>query len=129
MPPELLPTLKPIHVGLALLSGAGFVLRGGWMLADSPRLRARPVRVAPHVVDTLLLLSGLLLAAGHRLSPLAAPWLGVKLVLLVVYIGLGMIALRPGPSRGVRAAAFLGAVLVFLWILATAWTRQPLPGW
>ena len=54
---ELLTLLKALHVSLALVSGAGFALRGAWMLRDSRLLEARWVRTAPHAVDTLLLAS------------------------------------------------------------------------
>jgi hypothetical protein len=47
--------LKHVHMGCAAVSGSLFLLRGIWMLRDSPRLQQRWVRTAPHVVDTLLL--------------------------------------------------------------------------
>jgi uncharacterized membrane protein SirB2 len=49
--------LKNLHIGCVMLSGAGFLLRGLWMLADSPWLQRPGVRVLPHLVDTVLLTS------------------------------------------------------------------------
>ena len=119
--------LKVVHVGCVAISGAGFVLRGLWMLRDSPRLSARWVRVAPHVVDTLLLVSAVGLMIGLDQYPLVHSWLTAKVVGLVVYIGLGMVALRLGPTRALRAGAFLLALAAFGYIVAVALTRQVLP--
>jgi len=118
--------LKPLHVVLALLSGAGFALRGYWMLRASPRLGARWVRVAPHVVDSVLLLSGLALAVTLGLSPAVHPWLAAKLALLLAYIGAGMLALRRGRTRRIRAAALAVALSAYALILLTALTHRPL---
>ena len=55
----LYPTLKVVHIACAIVSISGFALRGTLMLLDSPLLAARFVRIAPHVVDTMLLASAL----------------------------------------------------------------------
>ena len=118
--------LKPVHVTLALVSGAGFALRGWWMLRGSPRLDARWVRVAPHAVDTALLLSGATMAVMLDLAPTAHPWLAAKLALLVAYIAAGMVALRRGRTRRIRATALALAVAAYALILATAVSHRPL---
>ncbi len=123
---ELYPLIKPLHVVLALVSGTGFALRGWWMLRSSPRLGARWVRIAPHVLDTALLASGVYLAVALRLSPLAHPWLAAKLVLLVAYIGAGAVALRRGPTLPVRATALALALGCYALILVSALTHRPL---
>jgi uncharacterized membrane protein SirB2 len=48
-------------------------------------------------------------------------------VALLLYIGLGMIALRHGRTRGVRITAWLTAQAVFFYIVAVALTRNPQP--
>jgi uncharacterized membrane protein SirB2 len=118
--------LKTLHVGCVIASGAGFAARGVLMLAGAPLLRARFVRIAPHVVDTLLLAAAIGMAVLARLSPLAHPWLAAKIVGLVAYILLGAVALRHGRSRRVRAGAFVAALLAFAYIVGTALTRDPL---
>lgn len=119
--------LKQTHVTLALVSLGGFTLRGYWMLLGSPMLGRRWVKVAPHMVDTLLLLSGLALIFQYHLFPTDHPWLAAKLVGLVLYIVLGSIALKRGKTRGVRAAAFAGALSAFGYMLAAAVTHRALP--
>jgi uncharacterized membrane protein SirB2 len=117
--------LKWVHVGAATLSIAGFVARGALMLAGSPVLEARLVRVAPHVIDTLLLASALWLAVLVGEYPFVHGWLTAKLLALVVYIALGIVALRRGRSRRVRAAALAGALATAGYIVSVAVTRDP----
>jgi len=116
--------VKLAHVAAVAVSFALFVLRGIWMMADSPNLGRRWVRVVPHVNDTLLLAAGVWLAFELRLSPASVPWLAAKLVALPVYIGLGMAALRPGRPKRVRVAAWISALLVFAYIAAAAVARS-----
>jgi len=123
---ELLSLLKVLHVALALVSGAGFALRGAWMLRDSRLLEARWVRTAPHVVDTLLLASGISLALGFGYSPLSQPWLAAKLIVLVLYIGAGTLALRRGRSRQIRALALVVALVLYTLIVLSALTHRAL---
>ena len=49
-----------------------------------------------------------------------------KLALLLAYIGAGLVALRLGPSRGIRGAAFAVALGCYLLILVSAVTHRPL---
>ena len=123
---ELLSLLKVLHVALALVSGAGFALRGAWMLRDSRLLEARWVRTAPHVVDTLLLASGISLALGFGFSPLSQPWLAAKLIVLVLYIGAGTLALRRGRSRQIRVLALVVALVLYTLIVLSALTHRAL---
>jgi uncharacterized membrane protein SirB2 len=114
------PALKYLHVAAAAASISLFLVRGFWMMTDSPRLQSRFARLVPHVVDTLLLASaiGLVLTIGQY--PFAAPWLTAKVLAVLVYIVLGSIALKRGRTRRIRVAAFIAAVAVFGWIVQTA---------
>ena len=114
-------------MGCAALSIAGFVLRGSWMLADSPMLARRWVRVAPHVVDTVLLASAIALAWMLRAAPFADGWLTAKVFGLIAYIVLGTVALKRGRTRAVRATAFALALLAFAYIVSVAVTKNPFP--
>jgi uncharacterized membrane protein SirB2 len=116
--------VKLIHIITATLSISGFVLRGIWKLTDSPLLRQRWVRIVPHVNDTLLLGLGLWLAFSIRQYPFVHAWLTAKIVAILAYIGLGMVALRFGKTRAVRVTAFAAALAVFAYIVAVALTRS-----
>jgi uncharacterized membrane protein SirB2 len=117
--------IKTIHQGAVALSLAGFFARGVGSLRNAVWVRGRLARTVPHVVDTVLLLSALTLAWMLRLTPLAAPWLMAKIIGLLVYIGLGTIALKPGRPRTVRATAWVAALVTFGWIVSVALTKNP----
>lgn len=120
--------LKTAHVTCVALSYLGFFVRGIWMLQASPLLRHRWVRIVPHVVDTVLLASAVALAMLLRQYPFLQPWLTAKVTGLVIYIALGVLALREGRTRKLRVACWISAQAVFLYIVAVALTRNPLPG-
>jgi len=119
--------LKYLHLSCVALSGAGFALRGAWMMLGSPLLARRWVRVAPHLLDTLLLASAIALSLLLGQYPFVDGWLTAKLLGLIAYIALGTIALKRGRTRAVRVAAFSGALLVFAYIVAVAMTKSVLP--
>lgn len=121
-------TIRAIHQSAVALSFAGFLARGAGSLAGAAWVNSRAARSLPHVVDTVLLLSALWLVWILRLNPAAVPWLLAKLVGLVVYIVLGMIALRPTVARPIRAATWLAALAVFGYIVSVAITKNP-AGW
>ncbi|MFT3666885.1 SirB2 family protein [Piscinibacter sp.] len=118
--------IKLIHQGAVTLSIIGFIARGAASLTGAAWVRGRTARTLPHVVDTVLLASALTLAWMLRLNPLTTPWLAAKIAGLLVYIALGMVALKPARPRGVRVAAYAAALLVFAQIVATAFTKNPL---
>ena len=121
--------LKIIHISCVAITGALFFGRGLLMLAESPLRKARVLRIVPHVNDTLLLASALWMAAKSSQYPFVDAWLTAKLLALIAYIGIGMIALSnsTGRTRRVRMAAWIVALLVLAYIVAVAWTRSPLP--
>jgi len=119
-------TIRTIHIACAALSIAGFVVRGVLMLLQSPLLEARVARVAPHVVDTVLLASAIALAWWSGQYPFEQAWLTAKVLALIVYIALGSIALKRGKTRRIRATAFVLALLTVLYIVSVALTRSPL---
>jgi uncharacterized membrane protein SirB2 len=119
--------LKYTHVAAVIASFALFFLRGLWMMRAPEKLAVRWVRVVPHVVDTVLLASAIALAALTAQYPFAQSWLTAKVVALVVYIGLGTVALRRGSTRRVRIVAWVMALIVFGYIVAVARARNPFP--
>jgi len=118
-------TVKLVHQSAVALSLAGFFLRGAASLAGARWVGTRAAKTLPHIVDSVLLLSALTLAWMLRLTPGNAPWLLAKIVGLVVYVGLGVLALRPGRSPGVRAAAWVAALMTAGWIVSVALTKNP----
>jgi len=119
--------LKQVHVASAFLSIAGFAARGVLMLRDSRLLQSRFARIAPHVVDTVLLASAVALAWQSGQYPFVQSWLTAKVVALLAYIALGTVALKRGRTKTVRAIAFAAALAAALYIVAVALACNPLP--
>lgn len=121
-------TLKHLHALTVVTTLALFLLRGYWMLGDSPRLQARWLKIAPHVNDTLLLAAAIAMLVVAELNPLDQPWLLAKIIGLFAYIGLGTVALKRGRTKAVRVKALIAALGVFAYIVAVAVTKQVIPG-
>jgi uncharacterized membrane protein SirB2 len=119
--------VRTLHVACAVLSIAGFAARGILMLADWPLLKTRFVRVAPHVVDTVLLGSAVWLAWFLGQVPFVHGWITAKVLALLAYIVLGSIALKRGRTKAVRIAAFAAALATVGYIVAVALTRDATP--
>lgn len=119
--------VRELHVGCAALSVAGFAARGALMLAGSPLLHERFVRVAPHVVDTVLLASAVWLAWFLGQAPFVHGWITAKVAALVAYIVFGAIALKRGKTKEIRAAAFAAALASAGYIVWVALARDATP--
>lgn len=109
--------IKHLHMTAVGLSIILFVIRAYWSVTGSALLQRRLVRILPHVVDTVLLVCGVILAA--MIGP-NQPWILTKIVLLIVYIGVGTIAIKRGRTPRTRATAALIAVAVFAYIVGVA---------
>ncbi|WP_269494496.1 SirB2 family protein [Castellaniella sp. S9] len=109
--------IKHLHVTAVGLSITLFLIRAWWSITESSLLQARVVRILPHVVDTVLLVCGVILAA--MIGP-NQPWILTKIVLLLVYIGVGTIAIKRGKTRRTRLIAALISVAVFAYIVGVA---------
>ena len=120
--------LKLIHVGSVIVSYAFFFLRGVWLMQDSEKLRQRWVKILPHIVDTILLTSAIILAMTIQQNPLDHSWLTAKVAGLILYIGLGMIAIRFGKTRRTKIMAWTAAQCVFIYIVLIALTKSPVLG-
>lgn len=118
-------TLRQVHIGFVAASGTLFALRAFATLGGARWPRALPTRVASWIVDTGLLGAGALLWATLQIHPLLQTWLGAKLLLLSVYIGLGTMALRPARTPAARLAWTLAALGCFGWIVAMALAHDP----
>ena len=117
--------IKAAHVLFAALSLALFAWRGGLSLWLARRPSHWVLRVLPHVVDSLLLACGIWLAVMLSLDPLRTPWLGVKLLCVLAYILLGILAFRLRGPRRLKLALFVAALSLFGFIVSVALTHDP----
>jgi len=113
-------TIKTIHIITVIATFSLFVIRGIWMLQDSPYLQQKWVKVLPHLIDTLLFLSGITLVILIQQYPIVHTWLTVKLLAVIAYIILGSIALKYGKTKGIRLMMWLIALGVFAYIITVA---------
>jgi uncharacterized membrane protein SirB2 len=118
--------IRMLHIACAYASIALFVVRHVLNLRGIPWRRSRALRIMPHVVDTVLLGSAVALMFITHQYPIANGWLTMKVAALIVYIGLGIVALKPADPPSSRRAAFLGAAAVFAFILSVARSKSPL---
>ena len=119
--------LKYVHIACVILSGSGYFIRGIGMMRESSWLRHKWVRVLPHIVDTTLLVSAVLLSIQIQQYPFVHGWLTAKVLALIAYIVIGAVGLRHGKTKKIRIVAWLTAMGVFLYIVLVALTRQALP--
>jgi uncharacterized membrane protein SirB2 len=115
--------LKHLHQWLVVISALGFVARSAGHWRGAAWVRGRLARIAPHVIDTLLLATGVWLAWTLRLTPGQAPWLLAKIIGLLGYIALGVMVMR-GRHPALRGVAFGAALLVLGWIASVAITKS-----
>ena len=118
--------VKHLHIVCVVLSITGFCLRGLLLGQKSALAGRRWLRILPHVNDSILLAAALMLVVLIGQYPFVDAWLTAKVLGLVAYISLGMLALKAGRSPRVRVAAGLAAVTVFTWIVSVAFTKNPL---
>lgn len=116
---------KLLHVSCACLSITGFTLRGVWMLMGSNLFQHKLTKIIPHVVDSLLLFSAIAMLVSWKLNPLEHYWVLAKILALLVYIGLGMVAFRFGKNKKQKTLAWLAALLMAAYIVQTAFTKNP----
>ena len=123
--------LKHFHLLTVAVTALMFILRFCWLLRGSPLLQQSWVRIIPHLNDTLLLLSGVLLVTVTHFYPFSpqGSWLTEKLFGVIIYIALGFIALGKRPrAQKVRWIAFIVALAALVAIVRIATTKMPLLG-
>ena len=117
--------VKALHLSCVVLSFLGFGLRAWWMWRCSPLLQHILARTLPHLVDSLLLFSGITLVISYRISPLQQNWLLSKILALLLYIVAGSIALKRGKTKSQRLFALVFAIVCYGQIVSAAMTKSP----
>lgn len=113
---------KHVHMTAVALSGLLFMVRGLWLLQGSTQLQAKWVKITPHVIDTLLLVSAIAMLVVAQQFP---AWVHVKITLLIVYIGLGVMAFKKAKTQGQKLTFLLAAVAVYVFLISVALTKSP----
>jgi len=111
---------------LAVLSISLFTLRFVWTLVNSSKLQAKWIRIAPHIIDTLLLTFGAVMAVQYAINPFEQLWLGEKLLAVVAYIFTGYFTLKLARNKPMQIIGYLGAIGWVMLIVRLAMTREAL---
>jgi uncharacterized membrane protein SirB2 len=119
-------TIKYLHITCAILSISGFILRGIWMIRQSPYLQHKLTKRLPHLVDTFLLLLGVTMVIISGQYPLQQNWLTAKIIALLIYIALGLIAFRFAKTNRAKITAWLLAIVVFGYMVMVALKKSVL---
>lgn len=116
---------KYLHIVSVAAGFALFFVRGLWMMQSYPDSQEKWVRVLPHAVDAVIVLSAIVMLA---MSPTGWPgdWLTVKLALIVVYVVLALYLFRGARALATKFLAWLLGLLVFLFITTIAVLNDPL---
>ena len=115
--------IKHLHMTAAALSIVFFATRAYWSVTGSNKLQLRFVKIAPHVIDTVLLVAGITLAAMIGANQ---PWILAKIVGILLYIGVGTVAIKRGKTPKTRGIAALIAIAIFFYIVGIAMNHHPL---
>ena len=116
--------IKLIHMSTAFISISLFLVRGFWVYRSSPMMTKKWVKIVPHVNDTILLITAIILAITIQQYPITDGWLTAKISALIIYIVLGMFALKRAKEMKNKIVFFILALLTFGYIVGVALTRS-----
>ena len=111
---------------LAVISISFFTLRFIWMMMNSDKLKAKWIKITPHLNDTLLLTLGIIMMVQYRINPFEQLWLGEKLLAILAYIFTGYYTFKMARNRAMQIFGYLGAMGWIMLIVRLAMTKQPL---
>lgn len=117
---------KHLHLTAVVLSILLFIIRFIWVQIDPTALQRKWVKIVPHIIDTVLLASAVWLCVILSQYPFVQTWLTFKVLGVIAYIILGLIALKKAKSSTVRWLSFLTALGVLAATAQVAVTKQPL---
>lgn len=113
--------LKILHLCFITLAISGFIARFILLHIQPEYLERKLIKITPHIIDSLLLLSGAILIFQGQWFSGQFGWIIAKFILLFVYIKLGIMSFKHEGSQ--RYAAFIGAIISFACILVIAITK------
>lgn len=115
---------KHLHMTLAAISILLFTLRFAWTLIGSQQLSKKWVKITPHIVDTLLLTFGVVMAVKLSINPVEQLWLGEKILAVIAYIFTGYFTLKLARNRTMQIIGYLGAMGWIMLIVRIAMTKE-----
>ena len=115
---------KHLHITVAVLSIALFTLRFIWTLTESAQLNKKWVKICPHIIDTVLLTLGVVLAIKLSINPFEQLWLGEKLLAVIAYIFTGYYTLKVARNKPMQIIGYLGAMGWIILAIRVVFTKE-----
>ncbi|WP_301719969.1 SirB2 family protein [Pseudidiomarina terrestris] len=119
--------LKHLHVTFVVLSVLLFVLRFFWRCIDARVAQQKWVKIVPHVIDTLLLLTIIGMLLHWQQWPWQTAWLANKTLGLFGYIVFGLVAMK-ATTPTFRYGGFIIALGWIGFLFHVAFSKQALIG-
>ncbi|TKB44146.1 SirB2 family protein [Thalassotalea mangrovi] len=116
--------VKSAHFTLAMISILLFSYRFVLLMRNPKKLSQKWLKILPHVIDTILLLTGITLMVSLSLYPGEHDWMLEKLLALVAYIFTGFYTLKWARTDAMKYLGYLGALGWFILIIKLAMTHQ-----
>ncbi len=116
--------LKHLHMTIAVISILLFTFRFALTLANSNKLSLKWLKIAPHIIDTLLLGLGIALAIKLSINPAEQLWLTEKIFAVFAYIFTGYYTLKLARNRTMQIIGFLGAIGWVMLIVRIAISKE-----
>lgn len=116
--------IKTLHIATAFISISFFITRMFWVLKVPEMMTKKWVKILPHINDTVLLVSAIILSVSYQQYPLVHGWLTAKLIALFLYIILGTYALKRAKQIRNKIIFFILSVLIFAYIVIVAESKS-----
>lgn len=113
-----------VHAIVALLSIAIYLIRGIWMLTNNPAVTGKAALASASLSMLILLGTGLWLAfvsTAHGVDNFVI----IKAIGLIVYVVLGVIALKPGLGKAAAVILWLAGAATFAYTFLFAKNLLP----
>lgn len=117
--------LKHSHLLIIALTFIVFFIRGTLMMRASASTNNKFFKIAPHILYTFLLITGVGLAVQLHFSPMQQPWLLAKIIALVVFIFLAVLTFKHSNLK-VRKILWLVNLAIFAYMVSVAMSKNPL---
>lgn len=116
---------KHFHLLMVVLSVSFLLVRFAMSLKPAALLQTTFFKIAPHVIDTLLLVSAIMLMVTIKQYPFVTPWLTEKLLGVIAYIVLAVMAMK-GRTTAIRWFCLIGALGWLGLVARVAISKQPI---
>lgn len=104
--------LKHTHLLAIALSAILLSIRYALIMANSPKTEIKALKIMPHAVDTVIIVSGIALVFFMGFIPFTggSEWFTEKVTCILAYFALSFFTVRVAKGKLIRTFAFFGAL-------------------